>query len=532
MALVAIKNISPKQFEQGLLTSLIIFSIIFLLNKLQIVNINPSVLNDNFISQRYGHSYLADLLILIFPFLISKINSNFNKKQKYLNFSYLIFFLIILILTNSRSGITALSIGLLFLKTKNSHQKTIKRIILGLISIVLVLFLTPRYQNEFNKTISGQRFQYWNIALQSFQQAPLFGNGPNTFPLIRKQIQKQATNSNLTHSSLLNFLCENGIFFTFIFFFSIFYGLNNTKKKNNIFFTTSIIVITHSLLDPTWNSPGIFIISLYLIFYYSPIFNLKKQKNRSTIPILILATICLLFYSLDTISNQLFIKDKYQSSLIFNPLNLDSRLKIISTTKPDSALWQNNLNFTLKFFPKNEIVYQKLINTLPFNQSEKYYYQLFQLNPKENFNYYYQITNIYYQNQNYEKLDKIIDLIDTNFIENQFLANYAIPLSKITYEYALQKYSSINPQKSLKYFQFTKKIFPILGYYQIEYANSLWHLGQKQQAKEVLNDCLKYPHPKQQCLTYLEEHQNIDFNQPGEPEFRNYIQNKLKISPN
>lgn len=528
MALVSIKNISQKQFQQGLFYSLIIFSIVFWLNKLNLIHLKTSVLSDNFISQIYGHSYLADLLILIFPFLLSQ---KLFPNKKFLRYSSIIFFLTTLIFTNSRSAIISLTIGLLFLKFKNKKPKIIKICLISTLLILFGLSFTQKYQNQFKKTVTGNRTEYWAIAIQGFKSSPLFGNGPNTFPLIRKELQDQSTNSNLAHSSILNFLCENGIIFTLIFIIAIFYGLKHTQKTNNVFFATGIIAIIHSLLDPTWSSPGIFIISLYLIFYHSPIFNKNPPKKcHSTTSIFIISSLCLLFFALDSLSNYFLIEKKYQTSLSFNPFNLDSRMGIISTTTTDSQAWNKNLDFTLKYFPKNEIVYQTLIKTLPFPENEKYYYQLFKLNPKENFNYYYQLTNIYYQNQNYNKLDQIFNLIDTNFTENQFLPEYAIPLSKISYKYALEKYS-VNPQESLKYFEFTKKIFPILGYYQIEYANILWHLNQKQQAIEALNDCLLYVQPRQQCLTYLEKHQDQDFDQPGTPEFQNYIQNKLKLSP-
>jgi O-antigen ligase len=529
MTLVVINNISPKQFERGLLISLIIFSIIFLLNRLNIINLNPSVLNDNFIDQKYGHSYLADLLVLIFPFLISKVNPELNKKQKYLNYFYFIFFLTTLILTNSRSSVVALTIGLFFLKAKNFHQKTIKNIIIGLMSIALIISLTPQYQNKFNKTIDGERFKYWNVAIQSFKRSPLFGNGPNTFPLIRKEIQDQSISGNLAHNSFLSFLCENGIIFTILLFITIIYGLRNNQKKNNTFFGCSIIAITHSFLDPTWSSPGIFIISLYLIFYYSPIFiNTPPKKILFSPSIITISSICFLFFVMDSISNHLLFQDKYQNSLIFNPLNLDSRLKIISTTNPNLTLWQKNLQFTLKYFSKNEIVYQTLTNTLPFLQSEKYYYQLINLNPKESFSSYFLLTDTYSRSNNFNKLEQILNLIDQNFIENQIPSSYAIPLSKISYNYAIDIYPT-NKDKAIKYLKLTNKLFPLDGFYRVELANALWSNNKKEDAiKQLSSKCQEYPSAKEQCQTYLKAHQYQEFNQPGSLESITYVNEKLK----
>ena len=100
----------------------------------------------------------------------------------------------------------------------------------------LGISFTPKYQNKFDKTIIGERNKYWSIAFKGFLDSPIIGNGPNTFSLIRREKQIKSTITSVTHNSLLTFLCENGIIFTFIIFIAIFYGLKNTRKNNNIFF--------------------------------------------------------------------------------------------------------------------------------------------------------------------------------------------------------------------------------------------------------------------------------------------------------
>lgn len=519
MTIVSIKNISPKNFEQGLLISVGIFSIIFLLDKLHLINIGTSALNDNFIKQIYGHSYLADLLVLTFPFIISKTSSKLPKPQKYFNYGLLLFFFSVLILTNSRSGFIAIALGLVFFKSNNLFQKILKLSIISLSLILLAISLTPKYQNKFNKTFIGERDKYWSIALKGFIDSPIVGNGPNSFSIVRKQKQNQPTVTSVTHNSILTFLCENGVIFTILFIVAIIYSLLETKKNNNIFFVSSIIAISHSLLDPTWNSPGIFIISLYLIFYYS--YFSKKPKNKKNISPLILGLVlfCSVFFVLDTTSNQLLLKHQYQSSLIFNPFNFNSRIEIMSKINNKSEIWQKNLQFTLKYFNKNETVYKTLIDTTPFPQNETYYYQLFDLNPKENFYYYFQLLNNIKKNNNPLKLETLLNYFDKNFNENEMPTKYAIPISKESYNYAISLYPT-NKDKSLFYFNLATKLFPISGFYQVELANALWNSNQKEAAIEQLsNKCQKYFQAKDHCSFYLNSYLNENFEQPGGKEY-------------
>lgn len=528
MALVAIKKILPADFEKGLLLSTGVYSIVFLLNKISFINLNTSILSDNVIKQIYGHSYLADLIVLVFPFILFRINSSSSKKQKYLNYFLFIFFLIVLIITNSRSGITAVALGLLFINSKNKTQKITKILSISLFLVFLSISFTPKYQNKFDKTIIGERNKYWSIAFKGFLDSPIIGNGPNTFSIIRRQKQEESNITSVTHNSILTFLCENGIIFTLVFFIAIFYGLKDTKKNNNIFFVTSIIAIVHSFLDPTWNSSGILIISLYLIFYYSNIFkDTKKEKNTSML-IFFLTIICFIFFILDTLSNQLLIARKYEQSLIFNPFNLNSRMEIISKINIKTSLWEKNINFTLKYFGKNEVVYKTLIEITPYPKNEEYYYKLFELNPKENYPYYLKLLKNIKKTNDFTKLETLFKKINESYNENEIPTTYAIPLSKEIYNYALFVYQN-DKIKSLEYFKLSVKLIPNSGHYQVDLANALWNSNQKQNAINQLSiNCQRYIYAKEQCQTYLDGHQYINFNQPGIEEYTSYINNVLK----
>ena len=529
MAVITIKNISPSKFKLGLLLSSVFFSIIFVLDKINLITLNISSLNDNFIKQIYGHSYLADIIVITIPFIISDLTQTQTKKsKKIINLILFIFFFFVLILTNSRSGIFALAIGILFLIPQNNIQKIAKWFLILIPIIFLSISCLPQYQNKFEKTLSGEREKYWTIAFNGFLKSPIFGNGPNTFAIIRKANQSQPINSNLSHSSLFNFLCENGIIFTLIIYLIIFYGIKKIKAKNNLFFVASIIVLVHSLLDPTWNSPGIFIISLYLIFYHYPLFSIADKKNQTQTNIFIfLATICFIFSVSDSISNNLFFDKNYQLSLVFNPFNLDSRLGLISTLEPASSNWQKNLKFTLKYFNKNEIVFETLIDKIPFPQNEPYYYQLFDLNPKESFNYYSKLIQETKKNNNFVALEKILYYIDNHFQENEMNPTNAIPISKESYNYALKLYST-DKEKATFFFKLAVKLFPVSGFYQVDLANALWNSNQQEAATNQLSiNCQQYSQAKEQCQMYLNGHQYTNFNQPGDQEYTKYINEKM-----
>ncbi|MBU1089064.1 O-antigen ligase family protein [Patescibacteria group bacterium] len=553
---LSLKLIPPKKFNFLLITSSLFYSLIFILHKLNIVYLDYKPLGDNFILQIWGHSYLADLIVLSIPILINYLQRKNTKKT---NIIILILLLIIfptLLLTQSRSAILALFIGLLFLKPTNKKNKRMhspplaeiaKISILSILAIFSIIYSILIFQNKIpKKDITGSRLVYWQQAISAFIDKPLFGNGPNTFSYINKKYQKTPnSNTNLAHSSFFTYLSENGIFFTLLFFYLIIKQLiSKTKQQrshpqgetNNLYFCLGVITLINSFFDPSWSSPGIFIISLYIFFANSFVGatlavarrhgnlsafgeNLvsesqRNKKTQKTTVIAILSVFILLFLSSKTLSDYLYLKGKYHQSLTIDPFNLNSHLALIKN---------NQLHpLTLKLFPNDTIIYKQLISTIPLPQSQNYYYKLFELNPKENLQNYSQLAKYYQKNNQPYKLEKTLNLINQNFDKNQFGQN-AIPLSILSYNVALNQWQMDQTETSIVYFQQAiNNASQHWSQFHIELANAYWYNGQKEKALKQLLECQKLNHPKKQCLYYLKEN---NFKQPG---FYKSIINKIE----
>lgn len=526
--LFAIKFIEQKKMEIGLIVSSLIYCSVFLLNKTNLLQLAVKPFSDNFILQIWGHSYLADLLIFPIPILINYLSLENKKKKIYVFFFALLIILVSLFLTNSRSALLSLAIGLFFLKTKISFQKTIKKIILiGIFLSLFILSILVIKNKIRNKTFLGNRIKYFESALIGFSKSPAFGNGLGTYSFINKKYQTEPfTNTFISHNSFATFLSENGLIFTLIFFILVVLSLKKTYKTNNLFFVCSLIAICHSFLDPTWESPGIFVLSLYFIFFYSLQYHKTEKSKSSKFFIFILLTNLSLFFISKTISDILFLQGNFQQSIFFDPFNLNSRIAIIKNENPNSQIWKKTLKFSLKYFKNNDILYKTLIEKIPFPENEIYYYKLFELNPKGNFKNYYTLINYYLITNQNNKFETIFDLINHNFSNGEFSTEYAILVSKISYHYAISNFGN-NPKKAIKFFETTVKLFPKLSHYHIELANAYWHTSQPKKAIEQLTICQKYQEPKKHCQQYLNNFKN-QFLYPGQPEFTNYIDNKLK----
>lgn len=512
---IALNFLKQNDFLRGIVISSLLYSIIFLLNKTNLIPITKDLIGDNFILQVWGHSYLSDLLVLSIPILVNKITT---RKNYHLLMVLLIIF-VSLILTNSRSSLVALIIGLLFLKVNISNiaKKVIKTsiVIISLLSLFLI-FNKIHFDNQNKqKTFDGNRVEYWSQAIKGFKESPLLGYGPGTFSLINQKYKGFNNDyTSFAHNSFLNYLAENGLIFTVIFFGFIIFSLFETFKINNLFFVCGIVSLINSLLDPTWSSPGIFIISLYFIFYY-PFLKGQKRSGKLINIYFFIFTVLILFFTVSKLTSDiLFLTENYKKSVLIDPFNLNSRLAIIQD--------QKKIPTTLFIFNNEIKVYKKLIEIVPLPQSEPYYYKVIELNPKENVEFYVELANFYKKNKSDQKFNEILNKIDNTFV-GIWDYNQKIVLSKFYYYYALDLFS-IDTEKSIRYFEKAVYLVPTFGYFQVDLANAYWHSNQKEKAIKQLETCLEYPDPKKQCQEYINNYQNKEFNKPGGKDFLDFIE--------
>lgn len=488
-----------KNLSDSLIFFSLTYSIIFLLNKLKILPLHPKNDQDNFILQIWGHSYLADFIVLSIPLVLSKLNLCFKKY-----FPILIIITVALILTNSRSSLIALIFGLFFLKKIN---KTVKILLISLtIALITIFFSTLQTSTTF-KSFSGARLQYWQEAIKSFTKSPLFGNGPSTFAETNRLLRNDPREiTNHAHSSFLSFLSENGILFTLVFFYYISAQLVFQFKHHRLIFIVCIISLVNSLFDPSWNNFGILTVTLVLLSTPSP-------KNPFPTPsvnprkILLFASLTLfVFFLSKTTSDLLYLSGSYNSSIIADPFNLNSRLVLVSHTSVNSPQWQSNTSFLEKYFKNDQKTFQTIINVQPLPHSEHYYWHLINLDPLNSHPYFQSLFSYYQTTSNFQKI---------NDLQNKLLSIFPLPskstkdnleTSKTFYKIGYFYYQNNQIERAVVFFEKAAMFSPLWGFFHLELANAYGLNNQPDKAIYQLSvECQKYSLPTKECRNYLKE---------------------------
>lgn len=521
-------HLKSEKFSKYIVFSSLIYGLIFVLDKLKFIHLPPQSFYDNFILQIWGHSYLADLIIMAIPLTFYQFFKN-KKKKKFLLAS-LLFFIFIIFLTNSRSAITALLLGVIFLLIPKINKKYNFPVFvfLAILSALLVNNLFYKESSDL-KSQYGNRFEYWREALLGFKSSPIVGNGPSNFFYINKKYQGTAnTNTNYAHSFLFESLVLNGAPFTFLFFFLIISSLKVQLTNRPLNFYIGFICLINALLDPSWNSLGIFCLSFFYILEanpnilipYSPI-KISKLIKIFNLTLILLAAI---FYLSKSTADILYIRGHKQSSFLFDPFNLDNSLSL-------EAPYQKIM---LSLYSNNVFIYQSLISQSYLPENEKYYYQLFSLSPKENINQYYDLANYYFQAKETQKLDLLLSLAKNNLDPKNFSQKESISLAKIYYQVALSQWQNKKYEIAISNFQNALDFSHNWSAFHIELANAYWALNKKDLAlKQLQVECPKNPNSAQFCQEYLKRNRLTLLPAPGHLE--SYITsinpNYLTISP-
>lgn len=510
---LCLTNLKSEKLSQFIYYSSLIYGLIFFLNKIGIIHLLPRPFYDNFILQIWGHSYMADIIIMAIPIAIYQLlyqKPTTTKNKLFYSFS-LLFLLITLIFTNSRSATISLTVGSIYLLLPKI--KSIFKPLIFIIIIFALAYFTNQIlylQESTLKSPGGNRIEYWKQAIYGFIESPVIGNGPNNFFYLNKKYQSQAnSNTNYAHNYFLELLALNGLPFTLIFFTFILFGLKYQLHRNPLNFSIALTALLNTLLDPAWNSLGIFCLSLFYIFNQSPFVVTSQSKSSSqklsaTFSCSLFILICL-YYITKTAADILYINNQKLISLRFDPFNLDNSL----------SLDPKFLNKTIFLYSHDIFLYRELVRTTYLPQNEKYYYQLFSLSPKENLTQYTQLA-AYYLDQNLsEKLSALLSLINHNINPNSYTRQETFPIAKIYYETALKQWRLHQFETAINNFRAAVRFSNGWGDIQMELANAYWAISQKDQAINQLQvECQKIPSSANACQKYLAENQN-KFPPPG-----------------
>jgi hypothetical protein len=467
----------------------------------------------------WGHSFLGDFLV--FPILI--ILSKINPKNYHYFLAPLIFLSSALIMTNSRSALVATILGVLFLSIKNKFSGWLKILILLCLTVFLIniFYLSKPSTPQSLKTLDGSRFEYWQEAIAGFRRSPIIGNGAASFDYFNRLYRPSGLVSSIYASnSFLQFLSDHGLIFTSIFFVYIFYGLIYQFKNNNLLFCLGFAALINSLLDPSWSSSGILILSLIFIFHGHPLFYPKVAgaKKISIFFLFVLSLTVLGCYIADSVSNYLYSQKSYDLSLKLNPFNFNSY----------EATINNNKSRAIKYFGNFGNTYATLIDNNPLPQSETYYYKLFELNPRQGLSKYLDLFNYYYSTSQSDKFDSLTNLMNQKINLKEWPVEATMPHAQIIYLQAIKEWQTGQHETAINNLSIALQYSNGWSHFYIELANAYWNNGQKDLAIDILkNQCPKSKASTSHCLDYLDKHPN-GFLLPGTPEFKESINSLFK----
>ncbi|MBP9817557.1 O-antigen ligase family protein [Candidatus Shapirobacteria bacterium] len=487
------------QLYQQIIYISLAYSTVFLIQKFGLIHLSVKSYGDNFISQIWGHSYLGNFLIFPIIILLSRL-----KQAKPKNYLLLAFFILALLLTNSRSAFVGLIIGTFFIQFP--FKKTFYLVSLSCLAWLLYQSNIPG-QNY--KNLSGSRPQYFHQAMIGFRQAPLFGNGPNTFDIINRQhLQYGETGANTSHNSVLDFLTNNGLIFTSIIVFLVISGLVFQFNHHRLLFCLGLASFSSSLIDSFWSNFGLLSLSLIFILYqhpllYSPIL---KPKTKSTMFLFCLSVILFLFFLSKTISDFLFFSGNYSTSLKFDPFNLNSRLISINS----------NLPTTLKLFKNESTVYQKLIGQNPTSSTTPYFLKLISLDPQNNLPIFLKLNQYATATKNIEVFHRL-DNLNLPLDPTRIPEYYSVQLSINYYNFAVFLWEQKQFTESIDFLIKATKFSPDYSNFQVTLANAYWHNNQKDLAFATLEKCSLSPSSHSHCSTYLKDHLSLDYELPNDP---------------
>lgn len=249
-----------RDFESGMKKIIFGLSIFFIIYSafLQVItdknwlNIAPNT-GLQFVYSKFGsHNHLGDFLvlsiILAFYYLVME------KRKIY--YAYLALFIPFFLLSYSRTAYVSLAVTLVFLYIHFLHSRVIKLrswISVIIISSILTAFLfsiitvreakfipvlsdtneyLTKHLNLNDKYFRAKRVEYFNQAIVSVREKPIFGVGPGNFDLVSKKFTETGQWSFSSHNIFLDILSENGLLAFIFFLFFLVKSFTNMKQFN------------------------------------------------------------------------------------------------------------------------------------------------------------------------------------------------------------------------------------------------------------------------------------------------------------
>ncbi len=485
-------------------------------------NSHPPANLMNLVYADYGHNHLADYLSLTFPLGLALF---LQSTHRWLWLFLTIFYFVALLLTFSRASFlfTPLVVVLLLKVSKVKDKKT--RLFTWALALIPLLVLAaifafsflpkhaqwaiavnlpPRLVRQIVKPWGQEeRLYYWQAAWRAFWHRPLLGWGPGTFGLSSRRYQvRPLAWAQYAHNFYFQLLAETGILGFLAFgLFLVFAGrqiwrhLNRRSPYQLGSFFALLLSALHSTLDFDWEFPAVFLAFLTLLAFLVP----KKKRFRRAGLLLALAYFLLIQ---SRIWGWIYFQDgNYHRSQAIYPFSrpvwlaearratkLGVLKKALQFNRGDAEFWMLLGKYfeKTKAWPQAEMAFQKAMeldpaNVLAFHHLERIYQRQGRQDAKV---------------QLWEKTARHFYNLSADDPLHLFYA-------KVYYQLGLFYYRKGQVEKTEKYWQQAVQLAPQWSYFYLDLANFYAARGQKKQAKEVLQACLRFYNPRITCQNFL-----------------------------
>lgn len=510
----------------------------------------------NLLYATFGHSHLADYLLLVIPFALTLFLTTRKEKPRLFFGGLLIFYLISLVLTFSRGAFLVLPAVILLLILLLKPKKMVEKLTswlfilipLGLLLMILIFSLSsfgieaklaqPGHwlvKQIVKPSFQARRLDYWQQALKGFLTRPWTGFGWGTFEIIALRFQKAPSGwSSFTHNFYLQVLSEAGIFALLSFLSFLFLSLSLIwrkvkRNKRNPFLVGGLGAILasslHSFLDYDWHFPAVFLTFLFLLA------NLTSSKEGRTNNqklskiyqwgLIALSFLVFIFGWAQIAGEYFYRKGDYQKTLLLSPwpaararqigdrifgkdFTMDEKIgqKLIAFSRQDSSIY---LWLAEKYSHRDEL-----------ERAANYYQKAIEYNPLGNYHLYRKLGEIYDKRGEGEKKDELYRFFAQKLEKSRAFREKNSSLAKTVYFIGGEYLQAGREREVIFWWEKATKAEPEWSYFHIDLASLHLSLGEANQAEEVLSNCLDFYFPKAHCQEYQERlSKGTSFESPG-----------------
>lgn len=356
------------------------------------------------------------------------------------------------------------------------------------------IFRDKALLNASEKSASvDERFEFWKGSFKLIQEKPFFGHGPYSFLFEYPRFQQTLLAiSDHPHNLFLKIAVENGLitlFFFFAFLLLIFWKMarsfsmlsSETKSLVFVLFFSLLAGLLHNLLDYNFNFVSIFFLWwVFLGFLIHLLPSREKISNRmnrifmvTVIAIVFVFSIMLLhemYYGYFFKQGRLAYAEKryvassvlyeaakplwFQRGLPFDTAAAYEKRFYFTKNTNDLAKAQQLLQSALSANPSNALYYFKFAefglahNLISSDAAEKYFRRALELDPLNNFGYYFQFLRLLSENnrdvfyQWVTPVELLLDVYSKKLLNNEHLTvftdnpRYAYQIYELFAKYA------------------------------------------------------------------------------------------------